>query len=1074
MKLHLYYGDGTPETAEAVTAAIRAALAAGGRAILLVPEQETVSAERRMLTLLPPSAQLRFEVLNFTRLANRVARSVGGLCYHYATPGVAALLMWKTLRELSPLLPQYGAAASDEHFAEKLLATVAQLKAYGVSAQDLLRIGSENVPDDPFYAKMKDIGTVYAAYETALCERFDDANDDLSRLAAALAEHGEALFGDTQFFLTSFTDFTVQEHAVIEALLRSAVSLSVALPQKTPQPTDIHLAAAALTEKKLHAMAKRANIPVTFSRACTQKPQNAREYLTAHLFDMTAQTAPLGFLSDGSVRLLTAASPFEEAEVAAAEIHRLVRAGARYRDITVAVREASDWYGILDAVLERENIPCFFSVKTDLSVRPLVKLILLALRIREKDWQEEDVTEYLKTGLSDIPRDDIDLFEEYLSVWHPRGKRAFLAPFDRNPDGYATFVSERGERIKAAAECTRKAFALPLAAFFEELDDADDAAGCCRALYRFLCAQNVPSRLREQAAARMKAGERREAEELARLWNVTVSAMEDITAALGTVRLSAQEFSAALRLVFARTDIGTIPTSADEVTVGSASLLRADHPRFVLVLGLNEGVFPRNIKDDGLLTAADKQRLGEYRIELHESAENAVSNELFYIYRAFCAPCEQLFLLFSAADTRGNALLPSIAVKRVQTLFKNIPATQADDPCDLIFTPAAAAEHWSVLSPEEKTALSALLEKHGSAAPPPEPQAVSVREERVQVLSHRAEETVAPTRLENYSRCPFAYFCEKVLRLRGEANDTLAATELGSFLHAVLENAVRDVTDFENENGVLPETAKINEILTSAVRDYKKRLKTASGPFSRQTDALLERDRLLAEIVLTDLVEEMRATGYRPAALEWTLGKDGKGVPVMTPSGETISLSGKVDRVDALTKDGQTFLHVIDYKTSAKEFKPDTITNGKTLQMPLYLAALCGSGADALKAHAGFPADAPFVPAGVTYLGANVGTVCTDTPQDREDALRGALEKLKKNRKGAWQKDAGLGKEEKNCISEAEMQQDLDLALQTAAQLRKNMRQGVANATPREERDCENCAYRALCRKDKTRQSEED
>jgi ATP-dependent helicase/DNAse subunit B len=41
----------------------------GIRSYLIVPEQQTVSAEREMAELLPPSAPLYFEVTNFTRLA---------------------------------------------------------------------------------------------------------------------------------------------------------------------------------------------------------------------------------------------------------------------------------------------------------------------------------------------------------------------------------------------------------------------------------------------------------------------------------------------------------------------------------------------------------------------------------------------------------------------------------------------------------------------------------------------------------------------------------------------------------------------------------------------------------------------------------------------------------------------------------------------------------------------------------------------------------------------------------------------------------------------------------------------
>ena len=44
------------------------------KAILIVPEQFTVAAEQEIIKLIPPSAQLSIEVLNFTRLANRLFR----------------------------------------------------------------------------------------------------------------------------------------------------------------------------------------------------------------------------------------------------------------------------------------------------------------------------------------------------------------------------------------------------------------------------------------------------------------------------------------------------------------------------------------------------------------------------------------------------------------------------------------------------------------------------------------------------------------------------------------------------------------------------------------------------------------------------------------------------------------------------------------------------------------------------------------------------------------------------------------------------------------------------------------
>ena len=52
----------------------------GVRSFLIVPEQQTVVAERQLTESLPPKAQLYTEATNLTRLANSVFRKTGAQC----------------------------------------------------------------------------------------------------------------------------------------------------------------------------------------------------------------------------------------------------------------------------------------------------------------------------------------------------------------------------------------------------------------------------------------------------------------------------------------------------------------------------------------------------------------------------------------------------------------------------------------------------------------------------------------------------------------------------------------------------------------------------------------------------------------------------------------------------------------------------------------------------------------------------------------------------------------------------------------------------------------------------------
>ena len=74
----------------------------GKKCFLIVPDQEALSFERLSLSALPNDAQLKLEILGFSRLYNRVCREYGGLSYSYLTKPMRSLLMWKTLLTAIP------------------------------------------------------------------------------------------------------------------------------------------------------------------------------------------------------------------------------------------------------------------------------------------------------------------------------------------------------------------------------------------------------------------------------------------------------------------------------------------------------------------------------------------------------------------------------------------------------------------------------------------------------------------------------------------------------------------------------------------------------------------------------------------------------------------------------------------------------------------------------------------------------------------------------------------------------------------------------------------------------------
>lgn len=1086
--IRFLFGDHTDEKNAALLRYIEENVNAGENAILLVPEQETVTVERRVVEALPATAQLLVEVSNFTRLANRIFRTVGGLSYRYATPAAAALIMWKTLRAIAPQLTQYGAhAAGDLPLTDRMLSAVAQFKAYCITPEALCNVSEALPENDPLKAKLADLALVLATYQNELYSRFDDAADDVSRATALLAEH-KHLFEATHIYISSFTDFTAQELSMIKTLMEICPSLTVALPLATYGDEGIHLASAMATQKRLARIASGLGKRIFKEELPAKKPKTALDHIRRSLFDMSTEPAPLALSEGGEITLAVAANPYEEAEYAATVIAKKIREGARYRDFVVVVRNAADYVGIIDAALEKEGIPFYLSEKTDITVRPLIKLLLFALRIDRYHWQKEDVVGFLKTGLSGVSPDDINFFEEYAEVWHICGKSNFEKPFTMNPDGYSERTSARATRILEGANRARAALFPVLAAYHEALDSAATAADLAAATYQFLLSLGVPEAMKARASAHLVKGERREAEECSRLFGVVVDALEVLANTLGDMPLDKAAFADALMLIFKSTDIGAIPTSADEVMIGSAATLRADTPRYAIVLGLNDGVFPQTATDKGLLSDAEKRRLSALGMELSADLATVASDELFYVYRALTLPKEKLYLSYAKATSDGRAAEPSIAITRIQALFPHLALLNFESmpASDKIFTRETALLHLRELLPEEAKALASLLGEREEDAEKIDNLRLPVRDTAASVAPSRAAtlftaRSFNPTGLEKFVSCKFAYYCSKILHLREEPTDTLDSAAVGTFIHYVLENTLATIKNSQKPFDAYTEK-EVDGIVNESLAAYRAHLAEAGGGITPRAEVLLTRLSSLAHIVVGALVAEFADSDFAPAFFELDLSDAGAGAPITLTNGAKIPLSGKADRVDFYrAENGEVYLRIADYKTGRKTFKREDIKKGYCLQMPLYLLALCSGTHEALARRLDLPADTRFQPAGVTYLSTAVGNENTPKLINKQEALASAAARLK--REGLLPDDAellqaisrskstailGTPQARKNKLISREGFDELFGELSdTVTRIAGEMKSGSADAVPTEhggQTACKFCAYAAVCR----------
>src|SRR5690606_24649950 len=155
-------------------------------------------------------------------------------------------------------------------------------------------------------------------------------------------------------------------------------------------------------------------------------------------------------------------------------------------------------------------------------------------------------------------------------------------------------------------------------------------------------------------------------------------------------------------------DLALAPPTADQVLVGQADRTRTpDHVKAVLVLGLNEGVFPFAPRDASVLSDAERQELDRRSFEVEAGSERRLLDEELLGYVVMTAASHRLYVSRALADDAGRPLGPSPFWERLRRAFPDVaplvlPRDERLEPA-LIATPRqllTSLMRWARLGPE--------------------------------------------------------------------------------------------------------------------------------------------------------------------------------------------------------------------------------------------------------------------------------------------------------------------------------------------------------------------------------------
>ena len=991
---------------ELIKSEIASVCEGGGRCFLIVPEQQTVLAEREFVDVLPSSLALLFEATNFTRFSDTVFRKVGGIAGKTCGSAERAIIMWRTLCELSPYLELTSETEVNSGQVCAYLSAMKEVLAMGIGPDELGEAEKRLVKSEGrLGAKLRDLAKIMTLYKKILTESFSDADDRLLTLEARLRESGYRLLSDTKIFIDGFTSFTEPQYKVIAALAASCeVTVNLILPKHNQSLFEY--AETATAHRRLLRLAALEDIDtklVKLDSADDKSPHLIRE-ICNNIWRSNPNFDKNCLQSTDSFRIFDAETPYDECDFVASDIKRRVMGGARYSDFAVICRKIEGYSGIIDTAFDKAGIPIFISLRQDISSYELIKLIYTAFAAVCNGYRRSDVIAYSKCQLSGLDRDLADELELYCETWQINGNRFTDGiTWNMNPDGYTAARAKGTDEKLLRLDAARHTLIDPLVSFEAELS-GETALSHATALYNLMKRLRIEEKLAMRAIRQRARGEKDAAADTEKLYKTVCDGLDSICELMADAKLTGEDFLRLLKITFAEADIGRIPSYYDKVTAGSADVMRILGKKHIYIMGATFGSFPAVAADDGYLTAKDRRALTEAGLNLPEETDTRSARELYYFTRAMASGEESVTLLYHRRDAGFKPQLPSEAIGRINEITEGaiVPVRLSElSAMERIYSPEFALEHTRTAEDSAESIRLALTEAgYGErlrASELPLKNSELKLSKASLALLYGESIPLSQSKIDKFVGCPMSYFCSYNLKLSPEKRAEFDASNIGTFIHAVLENFFRELKR-EGKDASLIDEAKRDELIISVARRYVDSTLKDTGDKSARLNAQIERLRRSARPVVDSLCQEFSQSGFKPIFFELEIGRGNPSSPspaiFKTDDGRKISINGIIDRVDAYQADGDVYVRVVDYKTGKKIFSPRDIEKGKNLQMFLYLKSITETESQEFKDWLGASPNGRIIPAGVIYMKADIGDAKVSRPN--ADDARLAVEAMQK------------------------------------------------------------------------------
>ncbi len=935
--------------------------------LLIIPDQFSFETDRIMLQRLGAKDFKKLDIFSFTRLSHSVLKSASLINKAIPDSGIRLALMNEALQQLEGNLNIFN-DSNNILTLQALVEFSKELKLCKIS-QDELSSKTDALPNGFLKEKLKEINLINEGYN-ALVEQsfFDDTNElDL------LCEYAQInnLFKNKIIFIDGFRDFSKQEFELISVMMSQAKDVYVTLCiNEMPVPYSSFYFIKTL-ENSLRTIANNCSCTVDEIKCIQDDSAFTNDIFTLEKNINTENTGS-SFETDNSVIVTECTDKDNECKFVAAEIKRLVRTKQyRCRDIVIIERVNGTYKDAVTEELKRLDVPVFEDSRRSLSFEPLFIYLNAVLMCVTGNLNNENIFAYLKTGFSPLSLIEISVLEKYALMWGV-GAGNWVEGFTAHPDGFGNEFNKKSENMLKKINSYRQKVIAPV---WQLKNACKDKTGTevTELIYNFLVEQGVPDKLYDLYSTLLSEGFPVEANRQSVSWDRLVHILDSVNSLTKDKTISLKQWYAVYKILVSSEDIGEIPQGLDEITIGSADRIRTEKKKVCFLVGVNKEEFPLVNVKNGVLSDNDRVLLTDIGLPIRPPFKDTIDEERFIAYCAVTAANERLYLSYKTIDSSGEKLFASEIVDLALSKINGVRLCKTTEmnPLDLIESDDSAFSALCEMFNDNTTLRSTLLEYFKNKEDYPDKikainslidtNHVKFQDEAISTQLFGEDMNISASKVEAFYKCPFSYFMRYGMKAEPLKAAEMDSSQSGKVIHTVMENLLKKYPKREFCN-VSTEELKdsINEILTDYINSKLGGVEGKTSRFMFLYNHLLD----ICIAIAQRLKVEFSVGSFEPCGFEVKIGDENIPPYEVQLDNGTAKLTGYIDRVDTMEKDGITYLRVIDYKSGTKEFKLCNVIDGLNIQMILYLMALEKNGGNLY---------GDFIPSAFLYLPSKIG-----------------------------------------------------------------------------------------------------